>query len=363
MERYIRYLNGVYVRLLERAGVERIEGRATLEGADRVSVNGRSLRAGQILIATGSRPVVPDIPGHELAITSDEAFTLPALPPRVAIVGGGYIAVEFAGIFNGLGSRTTLCYRGPLFLRGFDRPCREHLAREMREKGVDLRFDSRVRALERRGHAIRLHFEEGGELEVDQVLYATGRAPRTEGLGLERAGVVLDDYGAIEVDDCYRSSVPSILAIGDVINRVALTPVALAEAAFVVALLAGERPQPLDYGTIPTAVFSQPALASVGLTEEAARERHTRIRVYSGDFRPLRHGLSGRTERSLVRLVVDAQSDRVLGAHMVAPEAPEIMQGLAIAVRAGLTKAQFDATIGIHPTAAEEFVTLRKADP
>ncbi len=359
MERYIRYLNGIYVHLLERSGVNLFQGHATLEGPHQVAVNGRLLQAEHILIATGSEPVVPEVPGHELAITSDQAFTLPSLPDRVAIVGGGYIAVEFAGIFHGLGSRTTLCYRGPLFLRGFDRPCREHLAAEMRHKGIGLRFDCRVRMLERRDDGIRLHFEEGGELVVDQVLYATGREPRTRGLGLERIGVALDDYGAIEVDEFYRSSVPSIHAIGDIINRGNLTPVALAEAAILIADLNGERPEPLDYETIPTAVFSQPALAAVGLTEEAAREQHRRVRVFSGDFRPLRHGLSGRSERSLVRLVVDEESDRVLGAHMVAPEAPEILQGLAIAVRAGLTKAQIDATIGIHPTAAEEFVSLR----
>jgi glutathione reductase (NADPH) len=317
--------------------------------------------AGRILIATGGWPVVPDIPGRELAITSNEAFYLPQFPERVVIVGGGYIAVEFAGIFAGLGAATTLIYRGPLFLRGFDDEVRAFVANELRKKGIDLRFSTDVTQIEARSpNQRRVHLEGGEWIDADTVLYATGRVPNTQGLGLERLGVALNARGGIRVDEHYATSVPGIYAIGDVIDRVQLTPVAIAEAMCIVNnLFTDLPPRSVNYELIPTAVFCQPTIGTVGLTEQDARARHGDVDVYATDFRPMKHTLSGRDERTLMKLIVHPATQKVLGAHMVGPEAGEIIQGIGVALTAGATKADFDRTIGIHPTAAEEFVTLR----
>ncbi len=359
--REITRLNGIYRDLLRNSGAQIIEGRAILKGPHEVAVGSRVYRAQRILIATGGWPVVPDIPGKELAITSNEVFDLPRFPERILIVGGGYIAVEFAGIFAGLGARTTQLYRGELFLRGFDQEVREFLATEMLRQGVDLRFNLNVERIERgEGDALRARLTDGSVLEVDAVLYATGRQANTQGLGLEAAGVATTASGAVQVDAQFQTSVPSIFAVGDVIDRVQLTPVALAEGMALVKRLYGGETRAVDYELIPTAVFSQPSIGTVGLTEEQARERFAAVDIYRSTFRAMKHTLSGSQERTLMKLIVDRASDRVVGVHMVGDEAGEIIQGIAIALKAGATKALFDATIGIHPTAAEEFVTMRE---
>ena len=359
--REIERLNGVYGNLLAQAGVHLKRGRAELVDDHRIRVDDQIYSAGRILIATGGWPVVPDIPGRELAITSNEAFYLPQFPERVVIVGGGYIAVEFAGIFAGLGAATTLIYRGPLFLRGFDDEVRAFVANELRKKGIDLRFSTDVTQIEARSpNQRRVHLEGGEWIDADTVLYATGRVPNTQGLGLERLGVALNARGGIRVDEHYATSVPGIYAIGDVIDRVQLRPVAIAEAMCIVNnLFTDLPPRSVNYELIPTAVFCQPTIGTVGLTEQDARARHGDVDVYATDFRPMKHTLSGRDERTLMKLIVHPATQKVLGAHMVGPEAGEIIQGIGVALTAGATKADFDRTIGIHPTAAEEFVTLR----
>ena len=359
-DREIARLNGVYADLLDDAGVERIEGRARVLDPHTVEVDGRRVTAENILVATGGWPVVPPVPGAEHAITSNEAFHLEQLPNRVIVVGGGYIAVEFAGIFQGLGSQVVQLYRGPLFLRGFDDDVREVLAEEMRKKGVDLRFDARVIRIERVGDGVRAHLDDGTALDADCILYATGRAPLTADLGLEAAGVSLGPRGEVIVDAFSRSTVPSIWAIGDVTDRVNLTPVAIREGMALARTLFAGEPTAADRSGVPSAVFSQPAVGTVGLTETEARELHGEVDVYRSRFRTLKHTLTGRGETALLKLVVEPLSDRVLGCHMVGPEAGEIVQGLGIALKCGATKAQFDATVGIHPTTAEEFVTLRE---
>jgi glutathione reductase (NADPH) len=304
---------------------------------------------------------VPEIPGKELAITSNEAFYLEKLPERAIVVGGGYIAVEFAGIFHGLGVETIQLYRGDLFMRGFDRDVRTHLAQEMRKKGVDLRFNANIASIEKAADgSLRATLEDGASIETDVVMYATGRNPNSEGLGLEALGIERKWNGAIAVDEYFRTSVPSIHAIGDVIDRMQLTPVAIAEAMVLSANLFDGRNRDMDYDDIATAVFSHPNIGTVGLTEEAARRRYGDIAIYRSTFRALKHTLTGREERTLMKLVVDRATDRVVGCHMVGPDAGEIIQGLAVALKCGATKAQFDATVGIHPTAAEEFVTMRQ---
>ncbi len=360
-DREIARLNAVYARLLDDAGVRRLEGRARIVDPHTVEIGGRTFTAANLLVATGGWPTLPKIPGIEHAISSNEAFFLSDLPRRVVVVGGGYIAVEFAGIFNGLGSRTTELYRGELFLRGFDDDVRRTLADEMRRKGIDLRFGASIARIEKHGDGLRARLDDGAELEADQILYATGRAPNVAGLGLEQAGVALDAAGAVVVDAYMRTSVPSIWAIGDVTNRLNLTPVAIHEGMAVAATLFAGRPTAPDYSDVPTAVFSQPAVGAVGLTESAARERFGELDVYRTSFRSLRNTLTGSEEKTLMKLVVDRASQRVVGAHMVGPEAGEIIQGIAIALKCNATKAIFDATIGIHPTAAEEFVTMRTA--
>jgi len=358
--REIARLNGIYADLLNGAGVTILRGRATLRAHDRVEVEGREFGARHVLVATGARPSVPVLPGHELAVTSDAMFDLPVFPKRLVVVGGGYIACEFASIFAGLGAQVTQLYRGEQVLRGFDDDIRHFVAAEMGRQGVALRTRADLTAIERAGGALRAMLADGSTLAADTILYATGRHPNTEGLGLGELGVALSPNGAVVVDAHYRSSVPTIHALGDVIDRVQLTPVALAEAMALVDRLFGDGTRSVDYGLIPTAVFTDPSIGSVGLTEHEARERHGDVRIFRSEFKALKHTLSGRHERTLMKLVVDAASDRVVGLHMVGADAGEIVQGFGVALKAGATKAQFDSTIGIHPTAAEEFVTMRE---
>jgi len=360
-DREIQRLNGIYRSILVDSGVTLLQAHAQLVDAHTVEVEGKHYSAEHILIATGGWPHVPEIPGREHAITSNEAFYLDALPRRVLVVGGGYIAVEFASIFHGCGADTKLLYRGELFLRGFDGSLRDHLKDEMIKKGVDLQFNADIVHIDKLADGSLLAtLEDGRTLEADCIFYATGRRPMIDGLGLEAAGVALDARGFIAVDDEYRSSVPSILAIGDVIGRVQLTPVALAEGMAVARrLFKPEQYRKVDYSTIPTAVFSLPNMATVGLTEEQAREQGYKVTLFESRFRPMKLTMTDSLERSLMKLVVDAHTDRVLGCHMAGPDAGEIMQGLAVALKAGATKQVFDETLGIHPTAAEEFVTMR----
>jgi glutathione reductase (NADPH) len=364
----IARLNGIYRNLLQGPGVEIVQGWARLADAHTVEVQAaagtRRWRARHILVATGGTPTVPAIPGREHVVTSDSMFDLEPFPRRLLVVGGGYIACEFASIFQGLGAQVTQLYRGDKVLRGFDEDVRGFIVQEMRKHGVDLRLHADVQAIARAGDgSLQVTLLDGQVLAADTVLYATGRVPNVNGLGLDAVGVRQRHNGAVEVDAHYRSSVPSILALGDVTARVQLTPVALAEAMVVVDQLFGEGQRSLDYEFIPTAVFTHPNIGTVGLTEAQARERYGAIRVFRSEFRPLKHTLGGSDERTLMKLLVDAASDRVVGLHMVGPEAGEIVQGFAVAIRAGATKAVFDATVGIHPTAAEEFVTMREPLP
>jgi len=360
--REVSRLNGIYAQLLAGSGVTTLRSRAVLRGPNEVEVDGRVHRAKHVLVATGGRPVVPVLPGHELAVTSNEMFDLPEFPRRLVVIGGGYIASEFASIFAGLGSQVTQLYRGEQILRGFDDDIRHFVAAEMRKKGVALRTQAQVTQIEReRGEgALQVTLADGTVLPADTVLYATGRRPNTEGLGLDELDVRLTPNGAVVVDEHYRSSLPTIHALGDVIDRVQLTPVALAEAMALVDRLFGAGTRQVDYELIPTAVFTDPNIGTVGLTEAVARERFGDVRIFRSEFKALKHTLSGSSERTLMKLVVDAKSDRVVGLHMVGADAGEIVQGFGVALKAGATKAQFDATIGIHPTAAEEFVTMRE---
>ena len=302
---------------------------------------------------------MPDFPGSELAITSNEVFFLEKLPHKLLIVGGGYIAVEFACIFQGLGVDVTQLYRGPLFLRGFDDDVRAHLSEEIHTKGIDPRFETNVTAIEKCEGGLRATLTDGSTIEADQVLFATGRHPMTANLGLEAAGVELAPDAAIKVDAYSRTNIPSIWAIGDVTNRINLTPVAIHEGVCLAETLFANNPLSPDHENVPAAVFSQPPVGTVGLTEAQARERYGDIDVYRSSFRALKHTLTDGAERTLMKLIVDRKSDRVIGLHMVGPEAGEIVQGFAVAIKAGATKKDFDATIGIHPTSAEEFVTMR----
>ncbi len=357
----IARLNGVYARLLDEAGVKRIDGHARLVDAHTVAVGRETFTAEHILVATGSWPMLPAIPGIEHAISSNEMFHLDGLPERPIVVGGGYIAAEFTGILHGLGARVTQLYRGPLFLRGFDDDVRHHLAGELRHQGIDLRFDADVARIEKASDGgLRATLVDGSQLEADAILYATGRHPLTRDLGLEDLKIELRPNGAIRVDEYSRSSLPSVWAIGDVTDRINLTPVAIHEGMCLAATLFDGRPTRPVYENVPSAVFSQPAIGSVGCTEAQARARHPAVDVYRTAFRELKHTLSGRQERTMMKLVVDGATDRVVGAHMVGDHAGEVIQGIAVAMVCGATKAQFDATVGIHPTAAEEFVTLRE---
>ena len=359
--REIERLNGVYRNLLESAGVYLFETRAVLEDAHTIRVGEETVTARYILIATGSWPTVPEFPGSDLAITSNEAFYLPTFPERVLILGGGYIAVEFAGIFAGLGAKTTLAYRGELFLRGFDEGVRQFVLEEMTAKEVHFRLRTQMESVQRHGDGLRCRFANGDCVDADLVMAATGRLPASAGLGLEKAGVALAANGAVVVDDSYATNVPHIFAIGDVIDRVQLTPVAIAEGMCIAYNLFAGESRRVQYEHVPTAIFCQPNIGTVGPTEEAARQRYANLVVYESTFKPMKHTLSGRAERTLMKLLVNGDDDRVVAAHMCGPDAGEIIQGLAVAINAGATKADFDATIGIHPTAAEEFVTMREA--
>ncbi len=360
-DREIARLNGVYDRLLTGSGVDIIRTRARITDAHTIEVEGRSITAKHILVATGGWPVLPEVPGIEHAISSNEAFHLKALPKRVMIVGAGYIAVEFASIFNGLGSRTSLIYRGEHLIREFDADLGLTLAVEMEKKGVKIRFKTLISKIEKSGAEIRLALSDGTAASTcDALMCATGRAPNTKGLGLEEAGVKLAANGAVLVDERFQTSVESIHAIGDVVDRMQLTPVALAEGMVVADRLFNTNSRKMDYQFVPTAVFSHPNVGTVGLSEAQARQQFGDVRIFRTNFKALKHTLSGSDERTMMKLVVDAASDRVLGVHMVGPDAGEIIQGFAVALKCGATKAQFDATIGIHPTAAEEFVTMRE---
>lgn len=366
----IARLNGIYERLLSGAGVEIFRGRARFVDAHTLDVEGpdgttRRVTAERVLIATGSTPVRPDEPGAERAWVSDDVFYLPAKPERLLVVGGGYIALEMASIFHGLGTQVTLAYRGPHPLRGFDDDARFFLVEELRKKGIEVLLNTWVETLEDRpGGGVTAVFKHDETCEVDAVLYAIGRRPNTADLGLDTIGVERNEVGAILVDERFRTSVPNVHALGDVTDRMNLTPVALAEAmAFVDHTFgAGQRP-PFRYDTVPTAVFTLPPLATVGLTEPEARVQHGDVHVYTSEFRPMKHTLSGSEERAFMKLIVHPEDDRVLGVHLVGADAPEIIQGFAVALTCGATKAQLDATVGLHPTAAEELVTMRERRP
>ncbi len=360
-DREIQRLNGIYKNLLTDSGVTLLQAHARLVDPHTVEVDGKHYSAEHILIATGGWPFVPDIPGREHAITSNEAFYLDELPRRVLVVGGGYIAVEFASIFHGCGADTKLLYRGDLFLRGFDGSLRDHLKDELIKKGLDLQFNADITRIDKQADGTLLAtLEDGRTLEADCIFYATGRRPMLDGLGLENVDVALDKRGFIAIDDQFRTTTPSILAIGDVIGRIQLTPVALAEGMAVARqLFRPDEYRPVDYHNIATAVFSLPNMATVGLTEEQAREKGHKVVLFESRFRPMKQTMTDSLERSLMKLVVDADTDKVLGCHMAGPEAGEIIQGLAVALKAGATKRIFDDTVGIHPTAAEEFVTMR----
>lgn len=355
----IERLNGIYGKLLHDSGAQLFNARASIVDAHTVNVGGNNYTAERILVATGGWPSIPDIAGKEHIINSNEVFFLESLPKRAVIVGGGYIAVEFAGIFNGLGVDTSLLYRGPLFLRGFDNEIREFLAGEMRKKGVKLQFETNISRIEKDGDELVASLANGESLVTDLILYATGRKPNTLDLGLEAVGVELNQSGAIVINEAYQTSVDSIYALGDVTDRVNLTPVATAEGTvFAKTLYAGLNPK-VDYNDIPTCVFSQPNLGTVGLTEEQAREEYQDVDIYKSSFTPMKHTLTGSDEKMFMKMIVDKASDRVVGVHIIGPDAGEITQGIGIAMKAGATKAQFDATIGIHPTSAEELVTMR----
>lgn len=355
-------LNAAYATLLERAGVEVIHGRARLDGPHRVVVGERALTAAHVLVATGGRPLRPseaELPGAGLAWVSDDVFGRPAFPRRLVVVGGGYVACELATAFHGLGAEVHLVHRGTGLLRGFDEDLRRELAHAVRARGIHLRLGAAPSAIIRAGDGLAVDVG-GDRIDADAVLLAVGRKPTTEGLGLAEAGVALAPNGAVRVDDAFRTSVPSVYAVGDVIDRVKLTPVALAEGTVVATNLFGPGGRRMDYRDVPTAVFTLPPIGTVGLPEHEARRLFDRIEVFQSSFTPLRHRVSRRAERALVKVVVDGATDRVLGVHAIGEEAPEIVQGFATALRCGATKADLDGTLGIHPTIAEELVTLRQ---
>ncbi len=366
-DREIDRLNGIYLKLLADAGVTLFEGRGRLLDPHRIEIAGqhgtRVVTADRILIATGGHPVVPRIPGIEHVITSNEALDLKALPERMVIVGGGYIAVEFAGIFATLGVKVTLAVRGDGLLRGFDQDVCHSLVAEFRTRGIEILTHTEITAIERHGHRFQLIRREDEPIETDLVFYATGRRPNTRGLGLEEIGVTVAPHGAVEVDEWSETNIAGIYAVGDATDRLNLTPTAIAEARALAETLFNANPTRFDPHLVPTAVFSMPPIGTVGLTEAAARQRGRPLDIYRARFRAMKHTLSGRHELTMMKLVVDRETDRVLGCHMVGADAPEIVQGLAIALRCGATKRQFDQTIGIHPTAAEEFVTMRDKLP
>jgi glutathione reductase (NADPH) len=362
-DREIARLEAVYRELLAGSKVTLVEGRARLVDAHTVAVAGKHITADTILIANGAHPVRPEGYTDENSITSNEALQLESLPKRILVIGGGYIAVEFACIFHGLGSEVTLAYRGEKILRGFDDDLREGLATELKRKGIRLSLNARHTGIERIGDGYRLTMSDGNVHEIDTIMCATGRVPNTRDLGAAEAGVELDESGAVKVDAYSRTSQPNIYAIGDVTNRLNLTPVAIREAMAFADTVYGGKPWAMDHSTVASAVFSQPPVGTVGLTEAEARKRHGALDIYKASFRPMKYTLSGRKERTLVKLVVERSTQRVLGAHMLGIDAPEIIQSLAVAVKMGATKQQFDEAVAVHPTAAEEFVTLRTKEP
>ena len=358
-DKEIDRLNGIYKKLLAESGVALTEARAVLVDPHTIEIAGKRVTADTVLISTGAAPVLTNEPGAELGITSNEAFHLRELPRRVVIAGGGYIACEFAGIFNGMGAKVTQLYRGEQILRGFDDDVRNTLAVEMRKKGINIRVKTIITQTVKTAGGLSLTLSDGTALEVDCVMYAIGRRPNTAGMGLKGAGVDCGADDAVVVNEYSQTSVPNIYAVGDCTNRLNLTPVAIREGHAFADTVFGKKPTAVDHHSVPHAVFSQPPVSVVGLTEEAARLIHGAVEIYRSTFRPLKHTLSGRDEKTMMKLVVDRASQRVLGAHMVGLDAPEIIQTLAIAVKMGATKQQFDQTVAIHPTAAEEFVTLR----
>ncbi len=366
-------LNGVYSNLLSGSGVTVLNGFARLDGEHTITLatlhadgspGHQHFTAKHILVASGGTPFVPHFQGREHVITSNDIFDLEPFPQRLVVVGGGYIACEFASIFNGLGAQTTLLYRGEQVLRGFDDEVRHFVASEMSRSGVDLRLNTDVVSVKKTEDGLRVTCEGGNVVMADAVLYATGRVPNVTGLGLETVGVAQGGQGEVIVNPLYQTNVPHIHAVGDVTNRVQLTPVALGEAMVVVDQLfgpaAGKPARDMSYDFIPTAVFTHPSIGTVGFTEQQARDKFGAVTIFRSEFKALRHTLSGSGERTLMKLIVDTASDRVVGLHMVGAEAGEIVQGFAVAMKAGATKAVFDSTIGIHPTAAEEFVTMRE---
>ena len=363
--REISRLNGIYMQLLDNAGVRIIKGWARLLGPHTVEVDGEKFTAKNILVCTGGTATVPAIEGREHVVTSDHMFDLNPFPKRLLVVGGGYIACEFASIFNGLGAQVTQVHRGEMLLTGFDDDVRVFIASEMTKAGVNLQLKTEVESIAKTPDGLLVKVKgRAASFTVDTVLYATGRVPNVSGLGLELAGVEVDAVGAIKVDADYQTSVASIYALGDVTARMQLTPVALGEAMVVVDQLfgpaAGKQPRSMSYDFIPTAVFTHPNIGTVGYSEAQARKKFSQIRVFRTEFKALKHTLSGSTERTLMKLLVDDATDRVVGLHMVGADAGEIVQGFAVAMKAGATKAVFDSTIGIHPTMAEEFVTMRE---
>ena len=358
-DREIDRLNGIYINLLESAGVRRHDDRACLADAHTIEVAGETATAERILLATGGTPTLPNVPGIEHAISSNEAFHLETLPEHITVVGGGYIAVEFAGIFNGLGRSITQLYRGEQILRGFDLDVRNHLAGEIRKKGIDLRTGTNVTAIEKAANGYRLSLTNGETLETGLVMYATGRHPNSADLGLEAIGVELSKGGAVKVDEWSQTNVSNIHAVGDLTDRVNLTPVALMEGHAYADTVFGGLPRQPNHRDVPSAVFSQPSVGSVGLTEEQARTDIGAVDIYKSTFTPMKHTLTGHGEQTLMKLIVDSDTDRVVGCHVVGPDAAEMVQGIGIALRCNATKAQFDATVGIHPSAAEELVTMR----
>lgn len=359
-DKEIDRLNNIYHSILDNNNVELFRGRATVVDRNTVKVGDKEYTAKYILIATGGTPVMPELPGIEHAISSNEAFHLDEMPKRVIVVGGGYIAVEFAGIFNGLGAEVTQLYRGTQILRGFDSDVQHFLAAEIQKKGIDLHTHANAASIEKTNSCLKVTLDDGDVLETDAILFATGRRPNTKGLGLEAIGVELKENGAVKVTPQSQSTVDNIYAVGDVTDRIALTPVAIHEGMAFAETVFGDRPGAADHENVPSAVFSQPQVGTVGLSEADAREKYGKVDIYKSDFRPMKQTLTGGTERAFVKLIVDAKSDIVVGVHIVGADAAEIIQSVGIALKCKATKAQFDATIGVHPSLAEEIVTLRE---
>ena len=361
-DKELNRLEKVYQRMLHDSGVALVEGHGVMSDPHTIEVDGKFYTAEKVLLSVGGWPFIPDIQGAEHVITSNEALNLKELPQKIVIVGGGYIALEFAGIFNALGSKVDVIIRSSNVLRGFDEDIRSCLAKELEKKGIRIHRECIVRSIESVDGGYSVYADRGREIITDKVMYATGRFPNTQSIGLLEAGIDMDRIGAVVVDEWNRSSVANVFAVGDVTNRINLTPVAINEGRVFAESFFNKNPITLDYSNIASAVFTQPPISTVGLTEEQARECH-QVSVYFSRFKNMKHTLSGRDEHTTMKLIVDTETNKVLGCHMVGEDSPEIIQGLAIALKCGATKAQFDATVGIHPTAAEEFVTMRDAEP